>query len=33
MTDYMIESEKDEKYNKLFVRLSGHFLAVHMGAV
>ena len=30
MPDYMIESEKDEKYHKLFVRLSGHFLAVHL---
>ena len=28
MTDYMIE--KDEKYCKLFIRLSGHFLAEHL---
>ena len=30
MPDYMIESEKDEKYYKLFIRLSGHFLSVHL---
>jgi hypothetical protein len=30
MPDYMIESEKEKKYHKLFIRLSGHFLSAHL---